>query len=196
MLPTIPRRINSVTETRSRVVTPNITRATNERRCIPPDLAIPLVHIHTHTHGCKFVTVLAYCTRNGRCARWRLHRILTLFRERQRKREGTGGHFVDNVFQRRLHGNVRRIDIRSTPRGGGRRPEGAGATRGTAVVRVKRDETMGAGGFTRRRTCVPDDASLFGDGDHYSIRFHFSFEEKRLNDMRPLREVVQFFFPL
>jgi len=34
MLPTIPRRINSITEIHSRVVTPNITRATNERRCI------------------------------------------------------------------------------------------------------------------------------------------------------------------
>lgn len=103
-------------------------------------------------------------------------------RENASEREGTGGHFVDNVFQRRLHGNVRRIDIRSTPRGGGRRPEGAGATRGAAVVRVKRDGTTGVAGYARRRTCVPDGASLFGDGDHYSIRFHFGFPRKTICD--------------
>lgn len=46
MLPTIPRRINSVTETRSRVVTPNITRATNERCYISPrrSLHSPILH--------------------------------------------------------------------------------------------------------------------------------------------------------
>lgn len=38
--------------------------------------------------------------------------------------------------------------------------------------------------FARRQTCVPDGVSLFGDGDHYSIRFHLGFEEKRLDDMR------------
>lgn len=36
------------------------------------------------------------------------------------------------------------------PRGGGRRPEGAGATRGAAVVRVKRDGTTGMAGYARR----------------------------------------------
>jgi len=79
-------------------------------------------------------------------------------REREREREETGGHFVDNVFQRRLHGNVRRIDIRSTLRGGGRRPKGAGATRGAAVVRVKRDETTG------RQRALLDGERVFGTG--------------------------------
>lgn len=161
MLPTIPRRINSVTETRSRVVTPNITRATNERCYISPrrSLSPPLTDI-TYIHGCKFVTVLAHYTRNGPMMRSMAASsdfdVISREKERVRgggtrrerekgrgRRGGTGGHFVDNVFQRRQHGNVRRIDIRSTPRGGRWRPEGARAMRGTAVVRVKRDETTG-----------------------------------------------------
>lgn len=89
------------------------------------------------------------------------------------------GHFVDNVFQRRLHGNVRRIDIRSTPQGGGRRPEGAGAARG-ALVRVKRDGTTagwqgtldGERVFRTARRC---------SGTAITIRLGFTsaFEEKR-----------------
>lgn len=56
---------------------------------------------------------------------------------------------------------------------------------------MKRDDA--GGGSVRRRTCVPDGASLFGDGDHYSIRFHFGLEEKRRDDMPLVGGVGRFF---
>lgn len=80
--------------------------------------------------------------------------------------------------------------IFGAPPGGGRRSEGAGATRGAGGQGEK--GRLG-GGCVRRRTCVPDGASLFGDGDHYSIRFHFDLEEKRLDDMPLVGGVGRFF---
>jgi len=151
--------------------------------------------IDTHTHGCKFVTVLAHCTRNGRCARWRLHRILTLFRERDRERERERADTSSITFSSGGYTVMSDESIFGAPPG-----EGGGGLKAPGRRGVlpwsgwKGTRRRGVGGFTRRRTCVLDDVSLFGDGDHYSIRFHFSFEEKRLNDMRPLREMVQFFF--
>lgn len=70
--------------------------------------------------------------------------------------------------------------IFGAPPGGGRRPEGAGATRGAGG---QGEKGRREGGSARRQTCVLDGASLFGDGDHYSIRFHFGLEKKRLDDM-------------
>jgi len=52
MLPTIPKRINSVTETRSRVVTPNITRAANEYRCVSP--------VYHHSHIYIYIYIYIY----------------------------------------------------------------------------------------------------------------------------------------
>lgn len=187
MLPTIPRRINSITETHSRIVTPNIIRTTNERRCILPLSRWSLYHspAYTDTHGCKFITVLEpLYSKRPMLSMAASSDFDVIEREREEEKEserragGTGGHFVDNVFQRWLHGNVRRIDIRSTPGegdGGPKAPERRGVLPWSGW---KGTERRGQGTLDGER--VFRTASLFRDDDHYSIRFHFSFRRKTI----------------